>query len=222
MPITVRLFAALREHRGETRLTVDAVPGETVRQLFERLFPDRPGRDWPGPLMYAVAQEYVDADHVLGDGDEVAFVPPLGGGSDRAPRVLLSTDPIELQPLIDRVSGPTRGGLCCFTGTVRDHHLGRGVVHLEYEAYEPMALSEMERVCDEIERRWEGSCAAISHRLGTLQIGDAAVHVAVAGGHRVEVFEACRFGIDELKRTVPIFKKEVYADGSTWKGQGGG
>lgn len=222
MSITVRFFAALREHKGTSSEVVEAVTGETVRALFERVFDDRPSPNWPGPLMFAVAQEYVDADHPVHDGDDVAFIPPLGGGSGRAPRVLLSEEPIELQPLIDRVSGPERGGLCVFTGTVRDHHQGRAVVRLEYEAFEPMAVAELTRVCEVIEDRWPGTAAAISHRLGVLEIGDAAVHVVVAGGHRGECFEACRFGIDELKRTAPIFKKEIYTDGSTWKGQRGG
>lgn len=221
MTVTVRFFAALREHRGTDTVHVDAVAGETVRELFERLFPDRPSPTWPGTLMYAAAQEYVQPDHVVRDGDEVAFIPPLGGG-EGDPRVELSDQPIALQPLIDRVSGPGRGGLCVFTGTVRNTFEGRDVHRLEYEAYAPMVLKQMARLCDGIEARWPGTAVAISHRVGTLEIGDAAVHVVVAGGHRSECFEACRFGIDELKKTVPIFKKEIYADGSEWKDQGGG
>jgi len=221
MTITVRFFAALREHRGTDSVEIDAVEGETVRALFERLFPDRPSPSWPGTLMYAVAQEYVEPGSVVRDGDEVAFIPPLGGGSGD-PRMELTDQPLALQPLIDQVSGPGRGGLCVFTGTVRDTFEGRPVVRLQYEAYEPMVLQQMSRLGDVIEERWPGTSVAIAHRVGILEIGDAAVHVVVAGGHRGECFEACRFGIDELKKTVPIFKKEIYADGAEWKDQGGG
>ena len=221
MTVTVRFFAALRELKGTDTTSVDLLPGETIRQLFERLFPDRPSPDWPGTLMYAAAQEYVEPTHVVLDGSEVAFIPPLGGGGGD-PRVELSDQPILLQPLIDQVSGPGRGGLCVVTGTVRNTFEGRDVHRLEYEAYEPMVLKQMARLCDVLEERWPGTAVAISHRVGILEIGDAAVHVVIAGGHRGECFEACRFGIDELKRTVPIFKKEIYADGSTWRYQGGG
>ncbi len=221
MAVTVRFFAALRELRGADRADVEAVEGETARELFERLFADRPSAGWPGPLRFAVGQEFVEPDHVIADGDDVAFIPPLGGGSGDV-RVRLSDRPIELQPLIDLVSGPDRGGLCTFTGTVRNTFEGRPVVELKYEAYEAMALQQMSRLCDAIEERWPGTAVAMAHRVGTLQIGEAAVHVAVAGGHRAECFEACRFGIDELKKTVPIFKQEVYEDGASWKDQGGG
>lgn len=221
MPITVRLFATLREHRGEERLVLDPLPGESVVALFDRLFPDRPAPGWPGPLMFAVNREYVGGDHVLVDGDEIAFVPPLGGGAID-PRVLLSDQPLELAPLLRRVEAPGRGGVCIFTGTVRDSFEGRPVLHLEYEAYEPMAQSEMARLCDAIEARWPGVAVAIAHRIGRLEIGDAAVHVVCAAPHRGAAFEACRFGIDKLKESVPIFKKEVYEGGSSWKANAGG
>lgn len=216
MTITVRLFASLRESRGQDRLLMDPKPGETVAALFDRLFPDRPTPDWPGPLMYAVNREYVDPEHLLADGDEVAFVPPLGGGAPD-PRVRLTDQPLELDPLLRQVEGPGRGGVCTFSGTVRNTFEGRPVIHLEYEAYEPMALSEMSKLCDAIEQRWPQVQVAIAHRVGRLDIGDAAVHVVCSAPHRGAAFEACRFGIDRLKESVPIFKKEVYEGGSTWK-----
>ncbi len=191
MTVTVLLFAALRESKGTDRLDVELRPGETAHALFDRLFVDRPHPRWPGALLFAVNREYVDRGHALQDGDEVAFVPPLGGGEGA-------------------------------DGWVRDHHAGRAVTRLEYEAYEPMAVQEMSRICDAVALRWPGVDAVIAHRLGRLEIGDAAVVIACASAHRAAAFEACRFAIDTLKETVPIFKKEFYEDGSVWKGQGGG
>ncbi len=220
MAVTVKLFAALRERRGTDTEEVQLRPGDTARAVFERLFADRPHPEWPGRLFFAVDSEYVDPDAELEDGVELAFIPPLGGGDCDA-RVGLSHAPIDLQPLVELVSGPGRGGLVTFTGTVRDTFGGRPVVQLQYEAYEPMALKLMAELCDRIEAEWPGVRIAMVHRLGTLAIGEAAVHVAAAGPHRDESFAACRAGIDRLKANVPIFKKEIYEDGSTWKDDGG-
>ena len=222
MTVTVLLFAALREDKGTDHLDVELEPGETAYELFDRLFPDRPDPRWPGSLLFAVNREYVDRSEVLREGDEVAFVPPLGGGEGEDGRVSLHHGPLAEREVVARVEGPDKGGLCVFTGLVRNHHKGRSVLYLEYEGYEPMALSEMSRICDAATLRWPGVETAIAHRLGRLEIGEAAVIIACASGHRAEAFEACRFAIDALKDAVPIFKKEFYEDGSVWKGQGGG
>ncbi|MET0552445.1 MAG: molybdenum cofactor biosynthesis protein MoaE [Vicinamibacteria bacterium] len=108
------------------------------------------------------------------------------------------------------------GALCLFVGTVRDENRGRRVVRLEYEAYEQMALPLMEEIAAEARRRWPVTALRIVHRLGALAVGDASVAVAVASPHRDEAFAACRYAIDTLKKTVPIWKKEFYADGSAW------
>ncbi len=221
MAVTVHLFAALREARGESEIVVALQPDETVAALFERLFPGRPDRDWPAPVMFAVDQAYVDGSHALADGEDVAFIPPLGGGSDD-PRVALSHAPLSPRDAEARVTGPTRGAVVTFTGTVRDHFEDKRVVHLEYEAYAPMALLEMAKLCDEVERRWDDASAAIVHRIGRLQVGDAAVVLSVASPHRAAAFEACAWAMNTLKETVPVFKKEVYEDGSVWKAQGAG
>lgn len=217
MAITVRLFALLREHKGQERIEVEPRGGDTVGSVFDRLFPDLASDPLRETLAFALNATYVDPDQPVQDGDEVAFIPPLGGGSED-PRVHLGHEPLALEPLIASVSGPQRGGLATFTGLVRDHFEGRPVTHLEYEAYEPMALREMSALCEEIEARWDGAAVAIAHRLGRLEIGDAAVLIVVAAPHRAAAFEACRHGIDALKERVPIFKKELYTDGSSWKG----
>jgi molybdopterin synthase catalytic subunit len=133
----------------------------------------------------------------------------------------LTSEPIDLAPLLDSVQSPSRGGVACFLGTVRDHHAGRPVLRLDYSAYLPMAEAELARIVAEAESRWDVA-VAVRHRIGNLEIGDAAVAVAVASAHRDEAFVACRYVIEELKRRVPIWKREVYADGTVeWVGVGG-
>lgn len=128
--------------------------------------------------------------------------------------VRLTRSGIDLAAL--HAAGPADGALCLFAGVVRDHNEGRAVRHLEYEAYDDMALAELRAIESEVRRRWPVSDVRIVHRLGRLEIGDVSVAVAVASPHRAQAFEACRHAIDTLKRTVPIWKKEFYADGSLW------
>lgn len=125
----------------------------------------------------------------------------------------LSREPVALAPLVEAVSSPAQGGVATFLGLVRNHQDGRRVERLEYSAYEPMAEAESARIVAEAESRWPVRIA-LQHRLGSLQIGDVAVAVAAGAAHRAEAFDACRFVIEELKRRVPIWKKEFYGDGT--------
>lgn len=125
----------------------------------------------------------------------------------------LTRDPIELAPLIATIQSAQRGGIVTFLGLVRNHHLGKVVVDLDYSAYEPMADAIAGTVVAEAEARWPVS-VRLAHRIGRLAIGDVAVAVVVAGDHRDEAFVACRYLIEEVKRRVPIWKRERYADGS--------
>lgn len=128
----------------------------------------------------------------------------------------LTHGPVDLPSLIAAVSAPERGGIATFLGMVRNHQDGQAVLRLEYSAYEPMAEAEASRIVAEAESRWPARIA-LSHRLGDLAIGDIAVAVVAASGHRGPAFEACRYVIEELKRRVPVWKKEYYADGTvTW------
>ena len=128
----------------------------------------------------------------------------------------LTGDPIELAPLLADVQSPARGGVSLFLGQVRDHHEGRAVLSLEYSAYGPMAEAECARIVTEAERRWSVA-VALRHRIGSLAVGDLAVAVVVASAHRADAFAACRHVIEEVKRRVPIWKREHYADGTvTW------
>jgi molybdopterin synthase catalytic subunit len=133
----------------------------------------------------------------------------------------LSTSPLDLAALVAAVESADRGAVTSFLGLVRDHHGGRAVRRLEYSAYTPMAEAECARIVAEAEARWAVRIA-LEHRIGALEIGDAAVAIAAAGAHRGEAFDACRYVIEEVKRRVPIWKKEFYADGTVeWVGAGG-
>jgi molybdopterin synthase catalytic subunit len=127
--------------------------------------------------------------------------------------VYLTRSPLSLSELLALVQSPEQGGVACFLGTVRNHHGGREVLRLEYSAYAPMAEAECARILAETEGRWPVT-VALRHRVGRLEIGDAAVAVVVASAHRDEAFVACRHVIEELKLRVPIWKREVFADGS--------
>lgn len=125
----------------------------------------------------------------------------------------VTAEPIDLAPLLAAVQAPERGGVASFLGLVRNHHEGRGVLRLDYSAYGPMAEAECGRIVAEAEGRWRVSIA-LRHRVGTLAVGDVAVAAAAASAHRDDAFAACRYVIEEVKRRVPIWKREHYADGT--------
>lgn len=214
MRVVVKLFGAVREAIGEKELSVALPVGARVRDLLALLARDHAVIERFGErLATSVNLEVVPADTVLGDGDEVALLPPVAGGSGRC---ALSERPLDTGAVLARVAGPGMGGIVVFVGAVRDHARGRDIRHLEYEAYPGMAEREMERIADEAAERWPGARVAIAHRTGRLEIGDLAVVVAAAAPHRAEAFAACRYAIDTLKERVPIWKKEFATDGEYW------
>lgn len=133
--------------------------------------------------------------------------------------ISLTLNPIKVQAVLDAVSTPAAGGIDVFIGTTREHSEGRAVTSLEYEAYEPMALRKMEQIEIQARKQWALEKVAIVHRLGRVPLGEASVVIAVSSAHRKEAFEACRFVIDSLKKEVPIWKRECFADGTAeWSG----
>ena len=224
MQVRVLLFGSLREAAGAKELSVALPERATVVSLRELLVASQPAFEkLAGRLRVAVNREFASDDALLADGDEVAFLPPVSGGSslqantgDDLARCTISERPLDAAAVAARVAGADAGGLVSFIGAVRDHARGRAIRHLEYEAYPAMALVEMERICDAAAQRWPAARVAIAHRVGHLEIGDLAVVVVAAAAHRAEAFEACRFAIDTLKGTVPIWKKEVATDGEYW------
>ena len=171
--------------------------------------------DEPPGLLYAVNREYVDRGRALEDGDEVALIPPVSGGSFR-----LVEGPLDVAAVLREVEDPEAGAVASFVGTVRSRSRGRDVVHLEYEAYEEMAEPLLGRLGGELTER-HGLCAvSIHHRLGRVEIGEASVVIAVSAPHRASALDACREAIDTLKETIPLWKKEVYVGGEEWIGRG--
>ncbi|HJO24861.1 MAG: molybdenum cofactor biosynthesis protein MoaE [Myxococcota bacterium] len=214
MRVTVKLFGSIREETGLGELGMDLPDGACLRDVRDLLAREHPIFEALGERLAASVNFDVSPfETVLCDGDEVAFLPPVAGGVGPASLSELPLDPAEV---VARVCGPGMGGIVCFSGAVRDHARGREIRHLEYEAYPGMAEGEMEKICDEAGRRWPGTRVAIAHRVGHLEIGELAVVIAAAAPHRAEAFEACRFAIDTLKETVPIWKKEFAAGGEYW------
>jgi molybdopterin synthase catalytic subunit len=130
--------------------------------------------------------------------------------------IKISSEPLNIQSCIDRVMSPDSGGIDVFIGTVREETKGRKVMRLEFEAYEPMALKEMKKIADDILAGWPVHKIVIHHRTGVLNIGDIPVIIVVSAAHRAAAFDGCRYAIDTLKQTVPIWKKEVFEDGDDW------
>ncbi len=128
--------------------------------------------------------------------------------------IRMTTEPIDIPAVLESVAHPGAGGIDLFLGTTRDHAGGRQVSYLEYEAYEPMALKLMEEIAARAKSRWPLHGVSIVHRTGRVNIGEASVAIAVSSAHRTEAFDACRFCIDTLKETVPIWKKEFFVDGT--------
>jgi molybdopterin synthase catalytic subunit len=130
--------------------------------------------------------------------------------------IKITSEVLNLSECVEKVMSPQAGGIDVFIGTVRDHTKGKKVIRLEFEAYEKMALNEMQKIADEMMKRWPLHKILIHHRTGILQIGEVPVVIAVSASHRNAAFDACRYAIDTLKQTVPIWKKEIFEDGEEW------
>ncbi len=219
--LTIKLFATLRERARTSEIEREFAPGLTVGEIWSRLLEEFPalGGHHDG-VAFAVNQEYVEADFRPRDRDEVAFIPPVSGGSE-APwlgPVSIGRGAIDIAALEAAVADPSAGAAVTFAGTTRNGNAGRRVIRLEYEAYEPMALSEMRKLAIEAGRRYAIVRIAIQHRVGVVEIGETSVAIAVSAAHRAEAFDACRFAIDRLKEIVPIWKKEHFEGGEIWVG----
>ncbi len=204
-------FAHLQDVAGSRELSLTLPDGATVAAAAGVLA--ECGAGFAGLLSSAraaVNAEFADAATVLHDGDEVAWMPPMSGGGP-----MLTDAPIDLAALSERVEGPGYGAVVTFSGTVRNTARGRSVLYLEYEAYAPLAETQLARLVGEAEERWQVKCA-VQHRLGRLEVGESSVGIAAAAAHRAEAFDACRWLLDTLKDTVPIWKHEYFRGGDHW------
>ena len=209
MAVTVKLFAGLRERAGWRERQLDGVG--RVADVWPAL---DLGTE-PDGLLYAVNKEYAPRDRELADGDEVALIPPVSGGSFR-----LSADPLSLDAAVDEVRSERAGAIATFVGTTRVESRGRAVEHLDYEAYEGMAENVMAEIATALKLRYDLCEIAIHHRTGRVDIGEASVVIAVSAPHRQHALAACKDAIDRLKEQVPLWKKEVYEGGEEWIGRG--
>ncbi|HUA33807.1 MAG TPA: molybdenum cofactor biosynthesis protein MoaE [Candidatus Binataceae bacterium] len=220
--LTLKLFATLRERAQASELSREFPDGTSIEDIWRYLVREFPGLGgFHHSVGFAVNQEYVGGDYRPRNNDEVAFIPPVSGGSDKPSyvgKITIGREPIDVAALEREVADPGAGAIVSFTGTTRDGNAGRKVLRLEYEAYEPMALSEMGKLAREAGERWRIVRIAIAHRVGVVEIGETSVAIAVSAAHRAEAFEACRFAIDRLKEIVPIWKKEHFEGGEVWIG----
>ena len=223
MTVRILLFAGLRERLRSDWVELELPEGATVAELLAALGEQHPAlRELLPPCRVAVEQEFVAAGHRVRAGDEIAVIPPVSGGHGPAEddRFYLGAEPLVLDRVIAAVERRQAGGVVTFIGKVRDHSRGHAIDHLEYEAYAPMALKVMRSIAAAVEAEVADASVAVHHRLGRLAIGEAAVVIAAAAPHRAEAFAACRAVIERLKRDVPIWKREVAVDGTTWVVQG--
>lgn len=220
MRITVLYFAVLKERLGRSEEPLSVPDGNRVKDAIDMLCT----KYWDvaqlrGKFRIAINEEFIDDESIyLKDGDTMALVPPVAGGSDRYVKIMDSQ--LSLDRVVHAVTSAGMGGIVTFTGVVRRHSRGTTVEKLEYSAYDSMAVREMTKLCDELEQEIPGCKVAVEHRVGNLEVGDLAVVIAAAAPHRAEAFTACRAMIDRLKDRVPIWKKEFGEDGAEWIGLG--
>src|SRR5207245_5879216 len=214
MQIQVLLFGVLKDLAGRQSDTLTLPDGATVADLLE-CYEQRVTalKGTLEKIAVSVNQEYCQSDAKLHSGDEVALLPPVSGGS---PRAKIVRDKIDTEAVLAKIKRPDDGAAVVFEGVVRNHSRGRRTRFLEYEAYEEMALRQMELLAAQALSQFQIRDAAIVHRLGRLEIGETSVLIVVASAHRAAAFDACRWLIDTLKRTVPIWKKEYFEDGAVW------
>ena len=214
MLIQVRLFATLRQHAGRNAIELDLTPGATVGDAVAAVAKHDGLEDLISrlPLAMAVNREYASADYVLGDGDELALVPPVSGGADdlaaRAAviHVSVTSEPLSVDRLTSIVADPRAGATVIFQGMTRE------VERLEYEAYDEMAEQQIWMILTDVAGHHDLIAAAAEHRVGSVPLGESSVVVAVSAAHRGEAFAGAREAIDRIKAEAPIWKQEISVD----------
>lgn len=228
MKLTIRLFAGLAEKLGgpsvELETETEALTAGELKNLLSDRYPAAAGTIQIS--FVAKNQAYAKPEEPVREGDELALIPPVSGGSGlpaggsmtEISLYELNRSPIDAGPVAAKVADPNHGASLVFIGTTREFTQGQRTLTLDYEAYEPMALSTMAQIGEEVSLRWPGTRCAITHRLGRVAVGETSVVIAVSSPHRAECYDASRYAIERLKQVVPIWKKELWEDGSEWKG----
>ena len=229
MQVRVRYLGMLREIAGREEEPVELADGASVGELYAALQQRIPQlQQFRHAIALAVNYEYSANDTQLREGDELALIPPVSGGAPNevisgestamqaTEHAALVRDPIDGAAIAAAMKQPEDGAVVAFDGIVRNQTRGRRTLYLDYTAYEPMALRQMEQLAQQALANHAIRDVWVVHRLGPLQIGESSVYIAVASAHRAAAFEACRWVIDTLKKTVPIWKKEYFEDGAVW------
>lgn len=221
MRVRILFFGMLKELAGQASDTIDLAEGASVAEVLRHYESQIPRlKEAMSSLAVAVNQEYARPDTKLNAGDEIALLPPVSGGvleqlGSRS-HAKIVREVIDTQQVVGALKRGEDGAALVFEGIVRNQTRGRKTLYLEYEAYEQMAVTQLENLATESLEKFQVRDVAIVHRLGRLEIGETSVLIAVASAHRAAAFEACRWLIDTLKRTVPIWKKEFFEDGAVW------
>ena len=223
--IRVLCFGVLKEWLGGDASTLELPDDTTVAGMLEQISARRATQFMRG-IAVSVNAEFATTTQILRDGDEVGLLPPVSGGSVHLEDAPSEADPngstaltlqrIDAARIIARAKQGEDGALVIFDGIVRNNTRGRQTLYLEYEAYEEMAKRQMDQLALDARSRFGVRHVTIVHRLGRLEVGESSVLIVVASAHRAQAFEACRWVIDTLKKTVPIWKKEMFVDGAVW------
>ncbi len=213
MPIRIQLFAAFADFAGTRELPWDLQQGDTCVSVWKQVQSKYPRLE-KIPALFAIQDEYVPGETPLKEGDVLLVFPPVAGGSVS----YIYSEPLSVERALDAILDENGGGEAVFIGRVRRWNEGKKITHLFYECHGSMADHEIAKIKNEMLARWPLRKVHFEHRTGKLEIGDIAVIVAVSAEHRAEAMEACRYGIDQLKHRVPIWKKEVSEDGEEWIG----
>ena len=237
MKFTIQLFAGIAERLNTSQLDFECngemITASVLKEQLGQAYPEAASQIRSSFL--AVNQKYAPADTILKADDELALIPPVSGGDgtsnqnhDQQPHTqehrtedglfMITNAPLSVEEVTNQVITANHGAALTFVGTTREMTGEQRTVHLEYEAYVPMALSHMAAIGTEIAARWPGVICAISHRIGKVDVAEISVVIAVSSPHRSDCYDASRYAIERLKQTVPIWKKEIWEDGSEWKG----
>lgn len=227
----IKCFAGLVQKLGTKQLQLDLPQSQYTagefKQLLCTLYPDH--ELTLKHCFIAANMQYRQDEQLITNDQELAILPPVSGGQNELPinneneqstkqKFVITANPISTEEVMNKVITPSCGATLLFVGTTREFTEGQRTVFLEYEAYEPMAISTLEQIGAEITERWPGADCAITHRIGKVELAEISVVIAVATPHRQDCYEASRYAIERLKQIVPIWKKEIWEDGSEWKG----